>query len=225
MGDAREVEQTKFIKSQAKKLLDFLVKIAPISDASKETYRVGRETIKALEMVDGTMDVGMGQLSSSDDNLNRIAVIAQHLSNELSTLNRFDIDWWLMTSGANLFSRTDSTNALRRLQEQRSNMMNIKDGCAGMKAAAAIVFAASVANVKGLAKLYMPSIPAIDGYVTKDINETFDVCLGLADSIIAKIDTAIRTTADMTNSLDRFLIRTNTTDHRATVSAEREAAR
>ena len=72
------------MKSQAKKILDLLVKIAPIPQGAKEAFKIARETQKALDMTDKTLDRGMGFLAASDDNLNRLSVIAQRLSNELS---------------------------------------------------------------------------------------------------------------------------------------------
>jgi hypothetical protein len=209
------------MRSQGKKILDLLVKIAPIPKGAKDAYQIARETVKALEMTDRTMDLGLGQLSASDDNLNRLSLIAGRLSNELSSLNRHDENWWLETSGANLFSKRDSTTALKRLQHQREHLLALKEACDGLKTLAALVFAQSVSNVKGLAKLYIPSVPAIDGYVTKDIREHFDVCMKLSDAIVTKLDTAIRATADMNKSLDRFLTRAHTQDHRTTVVNER----
>jgi hypothetical protein len=224
MAETMTKDQEQFMRTQGKKILDLLVKIAPIPKGAKETYQVARETIKALEMTERTVDLEMGRLSASDDNLNRLALIAERLSNELSSLNRHDENWWLETSGANLFSKVDSTAALTRLQHQREHLLALSEACAGLKTLAALVFAQSVSNVKGLAKLYIPSIPVIDGYVTKDIRETFDVCRNLTEAIRKKLETAIRVTADMTKSLDRFLTLTNTQDHRTTVVNDRNAA-
>ncbi len=210
-------EQKKLLENQAKKILDLLVKIAPIPQGVKQGYQASRETIKSLEMADATADMGM--LSASDPNMNWLALIARRLSNELSTLNRRDVNWWLETSGANLFSRKDSTEALKRLQSQRQHLLNLREACDGLKTLAGAVFAQSVANVKGLAKLYVPSIPAIDGYVTKDTRDTFDVCVRLADSIVKKQETAIQVTADMTKAIDRFTTLTNANDQRTALQA------
>jgi hypothetical protein len=73
--------------------------------------------------------------------------------------------------------------------------------------------------VKGLTKLYVPSIPAIDGYVTKETRDTFDVCVRLVDSIVKKQEMAIQVTADMTKAIDRFTTLTNATDQRSALQA------
>ena len=83
-----------------------------------------------------------------------------------------------------------------------------------LKTLAAVAFAASISNVKGLAKAYMPSIPAIDGMVTKETRNNFDVCMRLIDVILAKVDTAMAATADMNKSIDRFLRLINAQDKR-----------
>jgi hypothetical protein len=202
-------EQQQLMKSLAKKVLDLLVQIAPIPKGARETYKIGRETQKALEMTDKTLEPGIGHLSASDDNLNRLSVIATRLSNELSALNRHDENWWLETSGANLFSKLDTTEALKRLQQQRQHLTDLKEACDGLKTLSALVFAQSVSNVKGLAKLYIPSIPAIDGYVTKNTRESFDVRINLINSILKKLEVAIAATADMSKSIDRFLMLIN----------------
>jgi hypothetical protein len=86
----------------------------------------------------------------------------------------------------------------------------LKEACDGLKTLTTLVFAQSVSNMKGLAKLYIPSIPAIDGYVTKDTRETFDVCINLINSILKKLEVAISATGDMSKSVDRFLMLVNT---------------
>lgn len=210
--DALTATQRDFMKCQAKKVLDLLVKIAPIPTGVKEAYSVSRETTKALDMTSATFDSGL--LTASDSSMNRLAEIARHLSNELSTLSRKDEDWWLMTSGANFFSKSDSTEALKRLQQQRQHLLALKEACDGLKTLAAVAFAASVSNVKGLAKAYIPSIAAIDGVVTKETRDNFDVCMRLIDVILAKFDVAIAATADMNKAIDRFLRLINTQDKR-----------
>ena len=72
----------------------------------------------------------------------------------------------------------------------------------------------SVANFKGIAKLYIPSIAAMDGMVTKETRDNFDVCMRLIDTILTKLDVAINATADMNKSIDRFLTLINTKDMR-----------
>lgn len=210
--DALTAAQRDFMKSQAKKVLDLLVKLAPIPSGVKEAYSVSKETTKALDMTSATFDSGL--LTASDSSMNRLAEIARRLSNELSTLSRKDEDWWLMTSGANLFSKTDSTEALKRLQQQHEYLLALKEACDGLKTLAAVAFAASISNVKGLAKAYMPSIPAIDGMVTKETRNNFDVCMRLIDLILTKVDTAMAATADMNKSIDRFLRLINAQDKR-----------
>jgi hypothetical protein len=209
--------QERYLKSQGKKILDLFVKISPLPTGVKDAYRLSRETEKALKMVGDAEETGT--LSSSDSNINCLASIARRLSNELSTLNRKDINWWIDTSGANLLSRDDSTKAVQKLQERRQYLLDLREACDGLKTAAAVAFANTVSNVKGLAKLYMPSIPAIDGIVTKEARDNYDVCMSLIDSIVKTVDSATHVVADMTKALDRFLVLVNTEDQRKALKA------
>ena len=204
--------QRNVIKSQAKKVLDLLVKIAPIPSGAKEAYSVSKELSKALDMSSATFDTGI--LTASDPNMNCLAEIARRFSNELSKLSRNDENWWIETSGANFFSRSDSTEALKRLQQQRQYLLALKDASEGLKALATTLMVQSVANFKGIAKLYIPSIAAMDAMVTKETRDNFDVCMRLIDTILTKLDVAINATADMNKSIDRFLTLINTKDMR-----------
>jgi hypothetical protein len=223
MSETMNKEQEQTMKSQAKKILDLLVKIAPIPQGAKEAYKIARETQKALDMTDKTLDRGMGFLAASDDNLNRLSAIAQRLSNELSALNRHDENWWLETSGANLFSKLDSTEALKRLQTQRRHLIDLKEACDGLKTLTGLVFAHTISDVKGLAKLYVPSIPMIDGQVTKETRDTFDVCINLIDAILKKVEITMTATADMAKAIDRFLTLVNQQDQRTALTAIQRA--
>jgi hypothetical protein len=215
--DAMTKEQQKFMEQQAKKILDLLVKIAPFPKGAKELYQVAKETKTALDMTVKTFETG--RLSASDENMNRLSTIAYRVMNELSKLNRGDEQWWIESSGANLFSKVDTTEGLKRLEAQRKHLLALKEACEGLKTLAGVVFAASVSNVKGLAKLYIPSVPMIDGYVTKDTRDTYSACLNLIDAIVKKQETAIRTTADMEKAIDRFLTLLNTKDQRVSGAA------
>jgi hypothetical protein len=215
--DKEAKERATFIKSQAGKIFDLLVKIAPISNGLKETWKVSRETEKALTISGRTSD--LGRLSASDDNLNRLRNIANKLAGDLSSLNRMDENWWIETSGANLFSVGESTKALAVLQQQVKYLRDLRTACDGLKDLARLIFANSVANVKGLAKLYIPSIPMIDAAVMKEITDQFDVCIKLLDSIIKKAELAAATVADMNKAVDRFLILVNSQDQRGALKA------
>jgi hypothetical protein len=218
MADDKEAEErAAFIKSQGLKILDLLVKIAPISNGLKETWKVSRETEKALTIKDRTSH--LGTLSASEGNLNRLREIANKIASDLSSLNRMDENWWIETSGANLFSVGESTKALSVLQQQVKYLRDLRAACEGLKDLARLIFASSVSDVKGLAKLYMPSIPTIDAIVMKEITGQFDVCIKLLDSIIKKAELAARTVADMNKAVDRFLILVNSQDPRGAVQA------
>jgi hypothetical protein len=215
--DKEAKERAAFIKSQAGKIFDLLVKIAPISNGLKETWKVSRETEKALTISGRTSD--LGRLSASDDNLNRLREIANKLAGDLSSLNRMDENWWIETSGANLFSVGESTKALAVLHQQVKYLRDLRTACDGLKGLARLIFANSVANVKGLAKLYIPSIPMIDAAVMKEITDQFDVCIKLLDSIVKKAELAAATVADMNKAVDRFLILVNSQDQRGALKA------
>src|SRR5919197_1317250 len=94
-ADARSSEHERYVRSQARKILDLLVKVAPIPQGAKEAYKVSRETEKALTMAQKSFD--SGYLSASDENMNGLSHIARRLSAELSTLSRYDENWWLET--------------------------------------------------------------------------------------------------------------------------------
>ena len=206
-------EQEQYLKSQGLKILDLLVKIAPTGQGMKEGWKVTRETTKALTMAERTFETG--NLSASDGNMNRLAMISHHLSNELFKLSRKDGNWWIEASGTNLLSREHSTAALHRLQGQRNYLKALREACEGLKTLAAVVFAQSISNVKGFAKLYMPSIPMIDGMVTKDTRKEYDVCIGLIDSTLKNLSQAIQAVADMNKLVDRFLTLMNAQDQRS----------
>jgi hypothetical protein len=215
--DKKSTEEEKFIKDQGKKILDLLVKIGPVSNGLKELYKVSRETEKALTMVSTTLETG--QLSASDGNMNRLATIARRFLNELSTLNRFDENWWIEASGANLFSVGDSTKAIGILEQQRQHLVDLKAACDGLRTLAAVAYANTYADIKGLAKMYMPSIAALDGIVTKETREGFDNCMKLIDSIVKKVEAALRAVADMNKVVDRFLVLKNSQDQKEALKA------
>lgn len=208
----KEQEQAKFIKEQANKILGLLISISPAPGAVKSAYKLSGETTKALSLTESTL--GTGKLSASDANLNRLATISQRLVSELSALDRKDENWWIEASGANLLSKGESTRALKHLVEQQAKLKALREACEGLKTLAAVAFANTVANVKGLAKLYIPSIPMIDGMVTKDIQRDFDVCIRLINSILKKVAVAAGVVADMMKSIDRFLLLVHSQDKR-----------
>lgn len=221
MSDKTEKEQTAFIKEQAKKILDLLVTIAPVQKGVKEIYKVSKETNKALTLADKVERTG--QLTSSDGNINRLQSIANQLSNELSSLNRKDENWWIVTSGANLFSQGESASALKYLYREKKKLVALREACTGLKTLTGVAFANTVANVKGLAKLYAPSLPMIDGMVAKEVMREFDVCIGLIDSILKKLEAATLVVADMKEALDKFLLLIEAQDQRSVTKAIRTA--
>jgi hypothetical protein len=203
------------IKSLAKDMLELLAKLAPVPSAVQAGWKIAKETEKSLSMAGRTW--GSNELSASDDNINRLQEIANRLSDELSTLNRKTANWWIDSSGANLFSVKDSTKAIIILDGQRKTLVALRAACDGLKALTAVAFANTVADVKGLAKIYAPSIPLIDAEVTKEVREQFDICKGLIDDILSKLDKATFVIADMNKQIDRFLTLIKTKDQRETV--------
>ena len=206
-----------FIKAQARRMLDLLVKLAPVPKGVQDAYKVSKETDKALSMVDTTLS--SGTLSASDNNINRLASIARNLRNDLATLNRKDENWWVHTSGVNLFSRGDSTKAIQLLEQQRKHLLALREASDGLHTLVGVAFAATVADVKGLAKLYIPSIVALDGIVAKEARNDFSACQNLIDSILAKVERVIRQVADMNKAIDRFLSLINSKDQREALKA------
>jgi hypothetical protein len=211
MADDKVSQENKAkLKSLANKILDLLVKLAPLPRGVQTAWKMARETEKSLSMADRTWE--SGELTSSDGDINRLQEIAHRLSNEFSTLNRKDANWWIENSGANLFNVGDSTRAIDILHGQRQALVSLREACDGLKALAAVAFANTVADVKGLAKLYVPSIPMIDAAVTKEVREEFDICKGLINDILKKIDEATLAVANMNKQVDQFLTLIQTND-------------
>lgn len=218
-GDTMKREQVEFMKSQGKKILDLLIEISPVPQGVKDAYSVSQEVETALSL---TGTASAGQLEGTDENVNRLALIARRLSNELSSLNRRDEQWWIDTSGANLFSPAQSTEALMLLQRRRQTLIALKEACDGMRSLALALGVYGFSNVKALPKA-MTSLVVLDIEVIKETRKNFDICIRHIDSILQKVEFAIRVTADMTKPLDRFLTLVNTQDQRTTLKAIQEA--
>jgi len=203
-------QQEALLKSLAKKAVDFLVKISPLPDFGKEGYKVVRELDKTAGVVQGA---AAGEIISSDYSINQVAAISKFLYNQTTSLARRDGDWWMENSKANLLDPKETTVALHIFSEKRKLLLDLKQTCEGVKGLALAAMAAANANVKGFAKLYIPSLVAIDGVVTKESCDRLDYAISAIDKIVDLIEHVIRETADMQKAADRLLALINSTDH------------
>ena len=220
--DSYSQEQKDLLKSLGMKALDLLVKIGPASDLAKEGYKLSRELSKTGKILDNVSS-NPGELSSSDYSINKMAKVADYLHSQTAALARHDEAWWEEVSGVNMLQPQQTTEALQKLQQQRQFLLNLKDCCDGLKDLALAVMGAAHFNVKGLAKMYMPSLVAIDGAVTKQSLDHLDNCKSCIDTSVGKLENAIRITADWQKSTDRFLGLMNSSDQRKTLDAIRQS--
>lgn len=204
-------QQQALLKSLGKKGVDCLVKISPLPDAAKEGYKVARELDKTDSVLQGT--AASGEVTSSDYSINLIATISKFLYNQTTSLAPHDENWWIANSDMDLCDSKQTTAALHLLSEKRKLLLDLKETCDGVKDLALAAMAAANANIKGFAKLYMPSLVAIDGIVTKQSCDRLDCAIGAIDKIVGVIEHVMRHTADIEKAADRVLVLINSTDH------------
>jgi hypothetical protein len=208
--ESLDKQQQELLKSLGKKGVDFLVKISPLPDIAKEGYKLVRELDKTVGVMN---NAAAGELTSSDYSINLVASISKFLYNQTTNLARRDEDWWIENSRVNLLDSKETTFALHLFSEKRKLLLDLKETCDGVKDLALVAMTAANMNVKGFAKLYVPSLVAIDGVVTKESLDRMDYAMSAIDKIVDLIERLIRTTADMQKSADRLLVRINSTDH------------
>lgn len=209
-GESLDKQQQALLKNLVKKSVDFMVKISPLPDIAKEGYKVVREIDKAAGVVNGAET---GDLTSSDYSINLIASISKFLNNQTISLSRRDESWWMENSKVNLLNPQETTVALHMFSEKRKLLLDLKETCDGVKDLALVAMAAANMNVKGFAKLYVPSLVAIDGIVTKESCDRLDYAMSAIDRIVDLLEQVIRDTADVQKAGDRLLVLINSTDH------------
>jgi hypothetical protein len=215
--DALNKQQQELLKSLGKKSVDLIVKISPLPDVVKEGYKAAREIDKAVTTAEKA-NSGF-ELTSTDYSINKIAEVSKFIHNETASLARRDENWWMENSRVNLFDSQETTRALQVFQDKRTLLLDLKEACDGLKTLAKVAMAAANANLKGLAKLYVPSLVVLDGIVTKESCERFDYSISAIDKVVPMIERMIRQTADMQKSVDRFLTLINSTDQREALKA------
>ena len=215
-GESLDKEQQKLLKSLGKKVVDFLVKISPLPDVAKEGYKVVRELDKAASVTTGA---AAGELTSSDYSINLIASISKFLYNQTTSLARRDEGWWMDNSKVHLLDPEETTLALRMFSEKRKLLLDLRETCDGVKDLALVAMAAANSNVKGFARLYIPSLVAIDGVVTKESCDRLDYATSAIDKIVDLLEKVIRDTADVQKAADRLLVLINSTDKRKAAAA------
>lgn len=208
--ESLDKQQQALLKSLAKKGVDFLVKISPLPDVGKEGYKLVRELDKTASVLQGA---ATGELTSSDYSINLVASISKFLYNQTTSLACRDRDWWMENSKVNLLDPKETTVALHIFSEKRKLLLDLKETCDGVKDLALVAMAAANANVKGFAKLYIPSLVAIDGAVTKESCDRLDYAISAIDKIVNLIEQVMRETADIQKAGDRLLVLINSTDH------------
>jgi len=221
VDDSLTREQKELLKSLGMKALDCLVKIAPMPELAKEGYKVDRELSKSVKTLDQLADPPY-ELTSSDYSINKLAQLARYLDIETAKLARHDENWWAEVSGVNLHQKDQTTAALHLLQRQREFLLGLQECCDGLNTLAKAVMGAAYINVKAIAKMYMPSIVAIDGAVTKQTLEHLDHCANSITISLDRLENTIRGTADLQKSVDRFLSLVNSSNQRKWLDAVRQ---
>lgn len=219
--DSLSGEQKQLLKAVGMKALDLLVKIGPAPELAQEGYKVGRELSKTSKTLDN-LGSEPGEITSSDYSINKLAKVARYLHAETAKLARHDESWWVEVSGVNLLQPQQTTEALQKLQQQRQLLLNLKECCDGLKGLAVVAMGAAHLNIKGIAKMYVPSLVAIDGIVIHQTLDHLDNCAKCIDLSLAKLENAIRTTADYQKAVDRFLALVNSSDQRKALDAIRQ---
>jgi hypothetical protein len=215
--ESLDKQQQQLLKSLGKKAVDFLVKISPMPDLAKEGYKVVREIDKSTGIAERA--AATGEITSSDYSINLVATISKFLYNQTTSLARRDESWWIDNSRVNLFQPEETTLALHTFAEKRKLLLDLKETCDGVKDLALVAMAAANANVKGFAKLYIPSLVAIDGAVTKESCDRLDYAMSAIDTIVDLIEQVMRDTADYQKGADRLLVLINSTDKRKAAAA------
>jgi hypothetical protein len=208
--EALDKQQQALLKSLAKKAVDFLVKISSLPEIGKEGYKVVRELDKAATVLEGA---ATGELISSDYTINQVAAVSKFLYTQTTSLARHDEGWWMENSKVNLLVSKETTVALHIFSEKWKLLLDLKETCDGVKDLALVAMTAANANVKGFAKLYIPSLVAVDGVVTKESRDRLDYAISAIDKIVELIERVIRETADMQKAADRLMVLINSTDH------------
>lgn len=222
-SDSLTKQQQEFLKSLGKKALDFLVRIAPISQFAKDGYRLGREMSKAAKSIDDLSD-DPGELSSSDYSINKLSQLSRYLDSQTVILARRDENWWIAAAGVDLLNKERTTEALQMLQNQRNILLDLSDCCDGLATLAKVAIAANNLSIKSLAKMYMPSIVAIDAAVTKQTLDHLDNCKNSIARAQGVLENAIRGTADSEKAVDRFLMLLNSSDQRKALNSMQQSA-
>jgi hypothetical protein len=211
-------DKKELLKALGMKVLDCLVKIGPADELTKESYKAIRELSKAGKTLDG-LGGGGGEIKSSDYSINKLAQLARYLQEETLKLADHDENWWLYVSGVNMLRTEQTTEALLKLRQQRRLLLDLKECCDGLKGLAMVVIGAAHFNIKSIAKLYMPSVIAIDATVTKQTIAKLDNCTKAIDRSLDKLENGIRVTADWQKWLDRCLVLLNSSDQRKVLDA------
>ncbi len=217
-SESLDKEQQKLLKSLGKKAVDFLVKISPLPEVAKEGYKVVRELDKTASVGAGAT---AGELTSSDYSVNLVASISKFIYNQTTSLARRDENWWMDNSKVNLLDPKETTLALHMFSEKRKLLLDLKETCDGVKDLALVAMAAANANVKGLARLYIPSLVAVDGVVTKESCDRLEYAISAIDKIVDLLEKVMRDTADVQKAADRLLVLINSTDKRKAAAAIR----
>jgi hypothetical protein len=145
-----------------------------------------------------------GQLSASSDNLNRLRAIGSNWNNALLKLTLHDENWWIDWSGTNLLSAAAAEKAVKKTRKLREKMVAMEKGCKGLADLAKVVFVSENMDIKGLARLYIPSIVAIDAIVLNEAISNFKACSNNAARVRKKLDLVIPTLEETWRAARKF---------------------
>ena len=146
------------------------------------------------------------QLDAVSNEINKLRNLSSKWNNEISRLLAHDENWWFNWSGTNALSPVSSTNAVKKVTQLREKLVAFRDACQGLITLTWTVLAAQNANVKGLARAYVPSLVIMDAIVAQQTVTGFNACKTNTSRLIQKLDciqTALKGTSRLAHGLRR----------------------
>ena len=129
-----------------------------------------------------------GQLQATNDDLNKLRFVGRKWNNQLDKLYRHDENWWVDWSGSNAFSVSASKKAIIKVTTFQNKLRAFKSASSGLATLTYTILVADNADIKGLAKVYVPSLIAIDAMVAKEAVTAFNACSVHSDKLLKKLN-------------------------------------
>jgi hypothetical protein len=118
--------------------------------------------------------------------------IAQNYQKQLSPVANWDENQWIANSSYNALQRTTWATGIAELRAEKRGYEDLKDAFEGM---ARMLYALSITDnidVKGWAKLFCPSLKAIDEIHRQDVIRRFNGLQTTVGHIVTRIDNVLK---------------------------------